>query len=57
MQKKMSNSVPRRPRTLKNMPDELWKEMNEHIMQKEAKQYAWIREAIREKLTREKGEK
>jgi metal-responsive CopG/Arc/MetJ family transcriptional regulator len=39
------------------MPDELWKEMNEHIMQKEAKQYAWIREAIREKLTREKGEK
>jgi len=38
------------------MPDELWQEMNAHVRQIEGKQYAWIREAIREKLQREKGD-
>ena len=56
MQKKMNKSVPRRVRTLKHMPDELWQEMNAHVRQIEGKQYAWIREAIREKLQREKGD-
>jgi len=36
------------------MPDKLWEEMNQHVREIEAKQYAWIREAIREKLERER---
>jgi metal-responsive CopG/Arc/MetJ family transcriptional regulator len=54
MVKKVSKSAARRNRTLKNMPDDLWREMNEHVRQTEGKQYAFIREAIREKLEREK---
>jgi len=57
MTKKMDKNGQRRNRTLKNMPDDLWNEMNDFVRQKEGKQYAFIREAIREKLAREKGEK
>jgi metal-responsive CopG/Arc/MetJ family transcriptional regulator len=54
MQKKLNKSVPRRSRTIRHMPDELWEEMNEHVRQTEEKQYVFIRDAIREKLEREK---
>jgi uncharacterized protein (UPF0216 family) len=54
MQKTVNKMAPRRNRTLKNMPDDLWNEMNNFVRQKEGKQYAFIREAIKEKLAREK---
>jgi protein-arginine kinase activator protein McsA len=53
MARASSKSGERRNRTLKNMPDKLWEEMNQHVREIEAKQYAWIRDAIREKLERE----
>jgi hypothetical protein len=55
MGKKVNKSSPRRNRTVRNIPDDLWDRLNKYLARTDEKQFKFVAEAIREKLDKEES--
>jgi predicted transcriptional regulator len=50
MAKKVNKPSPRRNRTVRNMPDDLWDRLNKYLARTGKKQYAVVVDAVRQFL-------